>query len=199
MLTLTLLSSDDPLPNQVKRIKEAFRRLRAGAVWKQCVKGGYWVLELTYNSETHQWHPHIHAVIDCKYLPIDWVRERWHKITGDSMVVHITKIDAARSTYIAKYIGKGHNSIDDSQRLWAYYEAQHRQRDVQSFGRVPPISGDPDRPRGECIYVGTVSNIISAAQAGMHWAIIQLPILHEALSRALITRSTPTSAFASSS
>ena len=183
MLTLTLLHSDDPLRQQCHRIKEAFRRLRATAVWRDLVRGGFWVIEITRNIDEGQWHVHIHAIIDCKYLPHDWIKRNWLRITGDSYIVHITAITPDRSAYVAKYTSKGSSISDDSEGLWQYYEAMDRCRDAQPFGTCGPLSEEDPTPRGKCTYCGSVSTIISAANGGLTWAIELLPVLHEGLAR----------------
>jgi hypothetical protein len=184
MLTLTLLSNEAPLITQCHRIKECFRRLRARAVWQQLVRGGWWVLEITRNTETQRWHVHIHAIIDCKYLPHEWIKREWLRVTGDSFIVHIKAITPAATAYVAKYVAKGSTVAEDSERLWLYYEAMHRSRDAQPFGACGPLSDEDKARPSTMVYCGTVSAIISAAQYGSAWAIELLPTLNAALNRA---------------
>lgn len=183
MVTLTLLHSDASLPEQCHRIKECFRRLRSRAVWKQLVRGGFWVIEITRNEEHQQWHVHIHACIDCKYLPHEWLRNQWQKVTGDSYIVWISAITPARSAYLAKYVSKGSSVASDSEALWNYYEAMNRSRDAQPFGDCGPLSESEASPRSTFVYCGIVSNIISSAQFGSSWAIELLPLLDDALTK----------------
>jgi hypothetical protein len=49
-----------------------------------------WSYEFKRGQNSGEWHPHVHAVWMCEEAP-DYVqlRHQWHKITGDSKVVHV--------------------------------------------------------------------------------------------------------------
>lgn len=147
LLTLTLASSDDPLRDQISRLTECFKRLRRHAFWLPSVTGGFYTIECTYNHATHQWHPHLHAVIDGTFMPQAFLAETWRRITGDSRIVDIrlvrSRMEAAR--YVAGYVLKS-SSIeqmpDDAIPEWA---AQvHGMRLVQTFGNLHGIKIDTD-------------------------------------------------------
>lgn len=108
LLTLTLRSSDTPLAGQVDRIYHSFRRLRRSSTIKKYITGGISFLELTYNTERQQWHPHLHVICTGTFIPQNVVREAWHKITGDSWIVDVRMIRDSdhAANYVAKYASK---------------------------------------------------------------------------------------------
>ena len=63
-VTLTMQNSDDP--DDVRKLRQAFGRLRAKKLWKNNVTGGVAAIEVT--NIGNGWHPHLHAVIDCRWL-----------------------------------------------------------------------------------------------------------------------------------
>lgn len=111
-LTLTLASSDRPLADELKRMRKSFANLRRSQVWKQCVEGGVYGVEVTRNNRTGEWHPHIHIIIDGTYMPHADVKNAWLKATGDSAIVDIRAVSSRRNLahYITKYILKGNTS-----------------------------------------------------------------------------------------
>jgi len=108
-LTLTLRSSDEPLADQIAHLKASFRRLRQQGLWKSCCAGGVYLIEVTWNSHRNQWHPHIHAIIDSKYIPHRELSGHWKQASGLSSVVDIRMIASKRAlaSYLSSYVTKG--------------------------------------------------------------------------------------------
>jgi len=64
-LTLTMPNNDDPAA--LKILSKVFAKFRRGKWWRQRdVKGGVACFEIT--NKGNGWHPHLHALIDCKWL-----------------------------------------------------------------------------------------------------------------------------------
>jgi len=107
-LTLTLKSEDEPLKELLDKLLKCFKRLRATTFWKEKVHGGAAFIEVTANAESGRWHPHLHAIIDGKWLDQATLRELWRTITGDSYVVDIRLIRSRIevTNYITKYATK---------------------------------------------------------------------------------------------
>lgn len=162
LLTLTIKHNDASLKDQCHRLKEAFRRLRARAVWKQQVKGGYWVLEIKRSNADGLWHVHIHAVIDSKYVPQEWLSDEWKRITGDSCIVDIRVCKPSVASYLSKYLTKGSELKSDGDVLWTLYESLHRTRDTNRFGTCHDA---PSESSG-LMYLGVVSSILGRARSG---------------------------------
>lgn len=104
-LTLTLKHCEEPLLPQIEFLQDAFRRLRMRIWWKRRVFGGIWFLQVHRSKEDGCWHPHLHILLDGKYMEEGKLSELWDVITWGSTVVYITRIhnpeDSAR--YVARY------------------------------------------------------------------------------------------------
>jgi len=107
-VTFTLKHTYDPLAKQLDRLYESFRELRKHPFWKTQVAGGAAVCEVQYNTIERQWHPHLHVVIQARYLYWKTLRELWFKITGDSYIVDIQKGNNHKNAayYLASYVAK---------------------------------------------------------------------------------------------
>ncbi|GAH43615.1 unnamed protein product, partial [marine sediment metagenome] len=60
LMVLTVRSNERPLADQLRAMRDAFKRLRRKAEWLRKVVGGVYVIEITLNLKTRKWHPHIH-------------------------------------------------------------------------------------------------------------------------------------------
>jgi hypothetical protein len=67
-LTLTRPNLDVLHLQHIKEMRSAFRRMRQRVWWPRCVKGGIASIEIT--NIGNGWHPHIHAIIDCRWLSV---------------------------------------------------------------------------------------------------------------------------------
>jgi len=142
-ITLTLRSIPIPLKDQLSRLKDAFRRLRQRKIWRK-VKWGAAVIEMTRNTKTKQWHPHLHILADSTYIPQSELREAWRSITEDSFVVDIRKVVDRKAVLneIAKYASKptAFSQISDSVGAGTeLYEATVGRRLLLLFGQWPDI------------------------------------------------------------
>ena len=165
-LTLTLKQSNDELSVSVHRIKEAFRRLRSNRVWKELVKGGFWILEIKRNSESAAWNVHLHAIVDAAYLPQEWLSKQWLRYTRDSYVVDIRRAKPSITRYLSKYVTKGSDVDADGILLWQFYEAQHRMRDCSTFGNQFGFAAEQASETSILQYCGVVSDILIRADRG---------------------------------
>jgi hypothetical protein len=107
-MTLTLKSSDAPLSQSLARLRSSFRKLRLARDYRALMTGGIYFVELTRNSKTHQWHPHLHILFEGRYIHQPNLKERWLQITGDSHIVDVRKIpnSGMAAAYMSKYAGK---------------------------------------------------------------------------------------------
>lgn len=108
LLTLTIRSSPQPLAEQAKRVKQAFRRLRQSSLFKLNCSAGAAILEVTYNATTRHWHPHLHCLLRATFIPQQQISHLWAKLTRGSPIVDIRSVkDAHRAAaYIAAYLAK---------------------------------------------------------------------------------------------
>ena len=118
LLTLTIKSSNNPLSAQIANLYTAFRRLRSKRLWSSQVKGWFVVLEITFNPTTHQWHPHLHCVLDAGFLPQRALSKLWLCATRGSRILDIRRIKDTESTakYLTAYLTKA-DGLDTSTPL----------------------------------------------------------------------------------
>lgn len=138
-MTLTIKNNDMTLKTMVTKLLRSFGALRRTKIWNQKVTGGCAVLEVKPKPGAVGWHPHLHAIIEGKWLPQDLIRKHWLRITQDSFIVDIRDgKDAEKAArYVNKYITK---PFDDGttrtpERLLQAIEALHGRRLVMTFGK----------------------------------------------------------------
>lgn len=107
-VTLTIAHSDQPLADQLQKLQSGLTKLRASTWWKQRVWAGVWFLEITYNHQRQQWHPHLHLLVQGLYIKQSELKHRWWTVTGDSYIVHIEFVRSEEHChkYVTKYSSK---------------------------------------------------------------------------------------------
>lgn len=100
-LVLTVRNSTTITKQYVRWFKDCFTRLRRSAVW-QPVRGGLYSLEVT--NEGRGWHLHMHILIDCNYVDISALTQRWAAIVGQDFA--ISKIKDVRGKDYVKEVTK---------------------------------------------------------------------------------------------
>lgn len=174
MITLTLRHSDDDLRNQLARLRLCFRRLRQRKLWKANVIRGYAVIEITYNGKERQWHPHLHVLAECKYIPHSSLMSEWHAVTSDSMIVWIQKVpNRGRAVkYIADYLGKPPDTDqfpNPYEAISEWHFALKGAKLVIRFGDVPSVltaSSPSDPGPSDWRRVARIHELLSQARAG---------------------------------
>lgn len=148
-LTLTLRHQDEPLDYLLTRLYKCFKKLRGRRFWKDRVRGGAAFLEITYNAETHGWHPHLHCMLDGLYLDLGILRKLWLAITGDSHQVKINLIRTRREvvSYVTKYATKPvpPSVVQSDGALDEALKALRHRRTILTFGtwRNWKLTDDP--------------------------------------------------------
>lgn len=153
LITLTLRHSNKPLTEQIAFAKKSFRQLRQRKLWKDNIRGGVFVIEISRNEKTEKWHPHIHVLARGSYIANRLLSKQWLQITRTSMIVDvraITKADYA-VRYICKYLTKApsRSVTNDTEALSEYITALHGARLIQRFGDAPkydPPQANDDYP-----------------------------------------------------
>jgi hypothetical protein len=138
-ITLTLRSTPTPLTDQIKRLYQSYKKLRATKLWKNSQTGGAAMLEVKWHAATRTWHPHLHIVSEGTYLNSRDLSQTWHEITGDSYIVDIRRLQHAKDAafYVAKYVSKGTNNEvwDDQQAAIEWICAMRGVRTAATFGK----------------------------------------------------------------
>lgn len=68
-ITLTVKNWDDPEEDFIRHLRRSFGKLRRLRWWTKRVKGGVAGIEVT--NIGNGWHPHLHSVIDCRWLSVN--------------------------------------------------------------------------------------------------------------------------------
>jgi hypothetical protein len=171
-VTLTLKHRESPLASEIDRLFSAFRKLRKDRVWSGRVRGGVYVLEVKRNPKTARWHPHLHVLVDAKFIPQKQLSEAWMKATGDSDVVDIRAIHSQEQAagYISSYATKG----DDLTKWTAgnvieYAEAMHGRRLIHTFGNLHNVACDEESedatPQAQR-RIATTTHLLHRAEVG---------------------------------
>ena len=110
-ITLTLRHTDTPLADKLDRLTACFKKLRNSKCWKETQTGGAVMIEVKYDRDTGEWHPHLHIVAEGFFLHHQDLSAAWHAITTDSFRVDIRAIKTTKDAafYVAKYVSKGSN------------------------------------------------------------------------------------------
>lgn len=149
-LTLTIKHSHESLDYLIHRLVTSFRKLRQRRLWRDRVVGGASFLEITYNPDLHQWNPHLHCILEGKYIPRPDLSELWLAVTGDSQNLHINLIRTRKAAidYVTKYATKPlpPEVFASPHALHEAVRTLSRRRLVVTFGRWRnwKLLADPD-------------------------------------------------------
>lgn len=138
-LTLTMRSTDRPLRDQITHLRRRFAAMRRTESWKRHVGGGVYTIEITFNAETSQWHPHLHAIIDGSFYPHRVILADWETAVGDHAGVDIRAVHGIRklANYLAAYVAKSCDLTKlDPDRLAEWAVETHGLRLAQTFGSL---------------------------------------------------------------
>ncbi|HAP5465861.1 TPA: protein rep, partial [Enterococcus faecalis] len=137
-LTLTAPNvSADELDDEIKRYNHAFKKLMERQEVKKIVKGYARKLEITYNEERNDYHPHFHVLIavDKNYFNNSWSyikRDRWlelwQQVTKNPLItqVDVRKVRKGKNDKvyeIAKYSAKDSDYLVSQEVFEVFYRA----------------------------------------------------------------------------
>jgi hypothetical protein len=151
MITFTLQHSDTPLSEQIDRLYASFKELRKSPLWRRAKPRGYSVLEICRSSDGRLWHPHLHLLANTPFILDDALRHEWHRITGDSFIVDIRRVNSRSRNehrdYLCGYLTKPATSdiLMHDQILTEWIDALLHRHVLISFGR-PQLADKPPPP-----------------------------------------------------
>lgn len=98
LLTLTVPNVDaDSLTDEIKHMTKSFDRLMKRAEVKRSVKGFFRALEVTYNGDRDDYHPHFHVLlaVPAGYFKKNYIKQsRWLELWQESTrYPQITQVD----------------------------------------------------------------------------------------------------------
>lgn len=171
-VTLTRSNDDDMDTTGVRSLMKAFGKLRHKRIWRDQVKGGAATIEIT--NIGNGWHPHLHAIIDCRWLAIKTPEPRpscsremfqlsckmaqaelsreWAKCLGQRMAV-VWACRAKKGTIakeIAKYAVKGSDLAECQGKIGPMLRAMKRCRMLRTFGTCFRFKFTPPEKTNGC-------------------------------------------------
>ena len=109
MITLTIRNMPT-LSGMVKTLVSHFKSLRKTKLWKTCVDGGCFVIEVT--GKPGSWHAHLHVLVSASFIRWETLHSLWKKITG-STGVFIQNIPGRQAiNYVTKYVTKSECDVE---------------------------------------------------------------------------------------
>lgn len=152
LLFLTLTAPNVPgseLEDEIKEISKAFKRLTQNKDVKKAIKGYIRKLEVTYNAERNDFHPHLHVILlvnKSYFTDPDYYlsREKWLNFWRDAKRDQsITQVDIRKFKKetgndkaifeMSKYIAKDSNYLHSEEVFLTFYEALKGKREM-SYG-----------------------------------------------------------------
>lgn len=169
-VTITIKTTGLSLRDGVNKLYRCFGLLRRSKLWTQKVTGGCAICEVLPREGGTEWHPHLHLIVEGKYIPVKPLRKLWHAITGDSYIIDISRgTDAERAAqYVSKYITK---PFDDGTtrnpvRLIEAIKALHGRRLIATFGTWRGQRLTEYHPLGTWIKVCTLGELRERIRKG---------------------------------
>lgn len=162
-LTLTVQNSIDAWEG-IRRMKSCWGKMRRTKWFKACdVKGGITAMEIT--NKGSGWHPHLHTVIDCRWLAVRTPRPQrgdsaesirlkcssakaeldaeWAKVTKQvTASTYVKRTDRLDLRELLKYAADPGTLSNEQGRISELIRAIDKFRMVQPFGHCMGISAE---------------------------------------------------------
>ena len=138
-LTLTAPNvKSEELEDEIKHYNQSFQRLMQRKEVKNAVRGYVRKLEVTYNKERDDYHPHFHVILVVdkqyfnnknQYIKRDRWLELWQKSTKNNLItqVDVRKVKATDNkkevSEIAKYSAKDSDYLEDEKVFDTFYKS----------------------------------------------------------------------------
>lgn len=149
LFTITIRHTENTLPEQIDFLYKSFQKLRNRKFLKDNIRGGVWFFQVTFNQKTQQWHPHIHALLDSKFMMHAKLITLWDQITNGSTIVHIRTVNDPEKTlaHNARYAARPTDLLKIPKSKWSeIFEAFNGRRIVGTWGTARKISLTPKKP-----------------------------------------------------
>lgn len=153
LLTLTIVSQDKPLAEQIDHLWESYRRLRKSKLWRESQRGAVACIEVTLNLKTRRWHPHLHCVIDGDYLPQSAWSRQWKLASEGSAIVDVRLIRSKQkaASYVASYLSKNANTHRwSAAEILESIDAFHGRRQFNASGSLRKFNSGEVREIDKC-------------------------------------------------
>lgn len=174
-LFVTLTMENSTNPESLRKIKDGWGKLRRRKLINTKVKGGIATFEITNKGKG--WHPHIHAVCDCRWLSLnvpeplrrdskDIVKEKtrlaqqelsslWAEVINQPLaVVHVRRVYDPDSVAleILKYCLKGSELVSAQDEISPMLRVLAKTRMLAGWGSLHPLPSpdEEERPALKC-------------------------------------------------
>lgn len=179
-LTLTMPNSEDP--ESLRILRDAWGKLRRRKLIHTKIKGGVATFEVT--NKGNGWHPHIHAVADCRWLSLhvpeplttdkkEVVAQKcklaqqelsalWADVLGvKESVVWIQRVKSVgtMAKEVLKYCLKGSELIECEEQIAPLLRVIQKTRMLSGWGSLHPLpkEEEEDKPSVACDKCGAES------------------------------------------
>jgi len=155
-LTLTMEHCEDDLLPQIEHLQDSFRRLRQRAFWKDKVDGGIWFLQVHRSRNDGCWHPHLHVLLEGKYIEQGELSDLWKLVSYGSYVLKIKSVhDVGRAAkYVARYSARPASleKMPLADRV-EMIEALHGKRLCGCFGTAKVVTLTPPKVESDSDWI----------------------------------------------
>lgn len=167
LVTLTLQSTNADLSHQLTHLYAAYRKLRQRSLWKKATDSAIAILQVTFNRETQQWHPHLHVMQHGRFIDYRKLTDAWRRVTHGSCVVDIREVrnpDKA-AEYVARYVSRPLDDDPDMSpaRLVEYVLATKGRRLLIASGNAPLIMPEPEPDEHDWQHVDSIAGLLHRA------------------------------------
>jgi len=184
MLTLTMPSTEADLGEKIDTLLSAFQRLRRTTTWKNHVRGGLFVVEVTRGQRGDHWHAHLHVLAEGSYFAYKTLTAAWASAIGATGITDIRAVHSRlqAANYVTKYVSKGADTKSWSdETLCDYARGIFRRRLYGTFGtwHRADVTKDNDEPDAKCPAHGvSLQQIVDAVESNTLDREATEPLLH---------------------
>lgn len=163
-ITFTLKHSDATLKHQLDSLYDYFRKIRRRKLLARTVAGGFWFFQIVQSKTDGLFHPHIHCLVDSKFIPQRQLSRLWQQITHGSKIVDIRSVRSAKhaADYVARYATQPCNLSDLN--IVAACTVVNAMKHLRTCGAWGSARGYPLRPH-------TPENAESWVKVGSFWQV----------------------------
>jgi len=174
-VTLTIKSHGQPLGAMVKHLYDSFAKLKRTDFWINKVAGGVAFLEVKRQASATRWHPHLHCIVEGKFLPQKVLSQLWRAITEDSHIVDVRLVKDQRSAanYVTKYCTKpmDNSVIKHEASLIEAINTLAGKRMMITFGTWRGIPLKPKTTPADYTPIARLDKVLERARQGHSWAL----------------------------
>jgi len=168
-MTVTMKHSSRSLSEQISRLYSDFRKLRCDPYFKKLCSGGIWFFQIKLDADKQLWHPHIHCLIQSKFIPHKWLSAKWLSITKYSCVTDIRAVRNPKTVakYVARYCARPVNLSEHGlEKRIEIFKAFHGRRLCGTWGKAKCVSLSPPKKIEDGLYdnIGNWSTVHEAAK-----------------------------------